>query len=348
MSKMQGIVLRVEEQHVVVITNEGDFLKLKMPARRPLPGERIEIPAKKRVNFLPYYAAAAILIFLMAFGVFKPFATTPALASVALDMTPSLELIIGKGNLVIEAQAQNAEGEDLLKELNLNGIEVYQAVNLITAKAAEMNYFDPENKNLAIATVIPLQTNNETGIDEKKIMEVIHDEMYKQKYSGYVVVNQAGKEIMKQAEESGLSVTKYMLQEKYKEQGAEVLPETLEKSSPTQMMQSNQMSLPQAFPGDWCEVSDPGWRDVNSNNSSNKHDNSPERINPTKPNDSQQFKEDNKSDWYPEETNPTKPSEPQQFEKDERSHWYPKEGNSPMDSNGTGTRSNWEEECADW
>ncbi|KUO58415.1 MAG: hypothetical protein APF84_01600 [Gracilibacter sp. BRH_c7a] len=265
MNKIRGMVLRVEERQVVVVTEEGDYLKVKMPVRRPSPGETIEIPVKKPISFQPYYVAAAILIFFMVFGVLKPFATPPVFASVTLDMTPSVQLTIGKSNLVIQSQAQNPEGEKLLKELDLEGLDVYQAVNLMTSKAAEMNFFDSKSKNLALATIIPLrEAPNETSIDKNKIMQVIHDEMYERKYDGYVVVNQASKEIIQQAEESGLPLNRYMLMQKYGEQGIEISPETLKDYSPSQIMQSNQMPLSKAFPGDWCEVSDPYWG-VNGN-----------------------------------------------------------------------------------
>ncbi len=260
MGKIRGMVLRVEERQVVVITEEGDYLKVKMPVRRPSPGETIELPIKKPVSFRPKYVVAAILIIFMALSGLKIFTTPPVFASVALDMTPSVQLTIGKGNLVIQSQAQNPEGEKLLKELDLKGLDVYQAVNLITAKAAEMNFFDSERKNLALATVIPLrEAPDETGIDKNKIMQVIHDEMYERKYDGYVVVNQAGKEIIQQAEETGLPVNRYMLMKKYREQGIEIPPEILKDSSPSQVIQSNQMPLLKAFPGDWCEVSDLDW-----------------------------------------------------------------------------------------
>lgn len=302
MSKIRGMVLRVEERQVVVITEEGDYLKVKMPVRRPSPGETIEIPIKKPVSFQSKYVAAAILIIFMAFSGLKIFTTPPVFASVALDMTPSVQLTIGKGNLVIQSQAQNPEGEKLLKELNLEGLDIYQAVNLVTAKAAEMNFFDPGSKNLALATVIPLrEAPDETGIDKNKIMQVIHDEMYERKYDGYVVVNQAGKEIIQQAEESGLPLNRYMLMQKYREQGIEISQETLKDSSPSQVMQSNQMQLPKAFPGDWCEVSDSSWggnghmdmmRDKMAPPSSNTRGDYPEQE------DSPMYREDFRSRQY--------------------------------------------------
>lgn len=256
MRTMRGMVLRVEERHVVVVTEEGDFLRVRMPARRPLPGQTLEIPVKRRRAFRPYLAVAAVLVLAVALSVLRPLAIAPAVASVALDMTPSVELAVSKDNEVVSAQAHNPEGESLLKDLQVKGLDVYQAVNLITARAAEMNFFNPEDKNIVVAVVMPLRDEKgETGIDKDEIMRIIHDEMLAREYDGYVVVNQARKEIRRQAVEAGLPVNRYLLLEKSREQGIEIAPETLRSSSLQQVMDGAHMEVQETFPGSWCEVS---------------------------------------------------------------------------------------------
>lgn len=260
MRKMQGMVLRVEERHVVVVTDEGDFLRIRMPARRPLPGQTLEIPVKQPRAFRPYLAVAAILVMLIAFSALRPLAISPAVASVALDMTPSVELTVNKDNVVIRAEAHNPEGENLLQQLEVKDLDVYRAVNLITAKAAEMNFFKPEGKNLVFAAVVPLRDEeNTTSINKDEIMQVIHDEMSNRKYDGYVVVNQTGKEIHRQAEEEGLSVNRYLVLEKSREQGKQIAPETARSAPLPELMEAARMDVQQAFPGSWCEVSEGGW-----------------------------------------------------------------------------------------
>ena len=119
---------------------------------------------------------AAMLILIFGISSLRPFTTPPAVASVTIDMTPNVEFTIGKGNTVAKVKAHNKEGLELLKEIDIEGLDIYQAVNIITAKAAEMGFFKPEDKNVAIATIVPL--GNDEKLDKAKIMQTIHDEMY--------------------------------------------------------------------------------------------------------------------------------------------------------------------------
>lgn len=263
MRAMRGIVLRVEGRHVVVVTDEGDFLRVPKPKQQLLPGQVIEVPSQKRRSLRPYLAVAAAVLLIFVISALKPLAITPAVAAVAsvsLDMTPSVELTVSKENTVIGAKAQNPEGERLLQQLQLKGLDVYKAVNLITAKAAEMNFFSSEAKNMALATVMPLKGGDgSASINKEEVMRVIHDEMYARKYDGYVVVNQAQKEVRQQAEEAQLPVNRYLLLEKSREQGVEIAPETLRSTPLPRVMETTGMDVPKAFPGDWCEVSERGW-----------------------------------------------------------------------------------------
>lgn len=260
MRTMQGIVLRVEERHVVVVTEEGDFLRIRMPGHRPIAGQTLDIPIKRSRTFRPYLVVAAVLLLLVAFSALRPLAISPAVASVALDMTPSVELTVNKDNEVIRAEAHNPEGEKLLEELQVKGLDVYRAVNLITAQAAEMNYFKPGDKNMVFAAVVPLRgEENETSVSKDEIMQVIHDEMYNRKLDGYVVVNQAQQEIRRQAEEEGLSVNRYLVLEKSREQGKQIAPETARSAPLPELMEAARVDVQQAFPGSWCEVSEQGW-----------------------------------------------------------------------------------------
>jgi len=265
MTKMKGIVMRVEDKHVAVITEEGDFQRIEMPAARPLLGDTIEFSVKKKINFRPYMMIAAMLILVFGISLLRPLTVPPAVASVTIDMTPNIELTIGKGNTVAKAEAQNKEGLELLKKVNIEGLDIYQAVNIITAKAAEMGFLKPENKNVAIATIVSL--GNDEKLDKDRIMQTIHDEMYAKKFDGYVVVNEATREISQQAEEMGIPINRYMLMEMAQQQGGEFTPEFFANNSLNQVIDNSQIQVPNAFPGDWCEVR--GWGGTSNNKSMN-------------------------------------------------------------------------------
>ena len=268
MTKMKGIVMRVEDKHVAVVTEEGDFLRVKMPVQKPLLGDTIEFPVKKKFNFKPYMMIAAMLILIFGISSLRPFTTPPAVASVTIDLTPNIELTIGQGNTVAKAEAQNKEGSQLLKEIDIDGLDVYQAVNVITAKAAEMGFLKQEDKNVAIATIVPL--GNDEELDKEKIMQTIHDEMYAKKFDGYVVVNEASQEIRRQAQEMGIPINRYMLMVMAQQQGSQETSEFFTNNSLNQVIDDSQIQVPNAFPDNWCEVQ--GWGGNTDSNMNNQWD----------------------------------------------------------------------------
>ncbi|MFT9493456.1 anti-sigma factor domain-containing protein, partial [Anaerosolibacter sp.] len=237
MAKIQGMVLKVEKHHVVIVTDDGEFKRIPMPQNTPLPGDIIQVSFRSNNSYKPYIAIAAILILLIGFSLGNYYGVPEAYAAVSLDMTPSIELAVNRDNVVIETNANNDEGVKLLNAINVEGLDVYKAVNLITGKAGEMGFFNPQDKNLVLAAVVPLQNKaNPLTIDDEKLMNVIHDEMYNRKYDGYVVVNNSETAVRNQAQQAGLSVNQYLLLEKSKEQGIEITPERLKTDSPTQIM----------------------------------------------------------------------------------------------------------------
>ncbi|MFZ5945397.1 MAG: anti-sigma factor domain-containing protein [Bacillota bacterium] len=281
MTKMKGIVMRVEDKHVAVVTEEGDFLRVKMPAKKPLPGDTIEFPVKKKFNFKPYMMIAAMLILIFGISSLRPFTTPPVVASVTIDLTPNIELTIGQGNTVAKTEAQNKEGSELLNEIEIKGLDVYQAVNIITAKAAEMGFLKQEDRNVAIATIVSL--SDEDNLDKDKIMQTIHDEIYERKFNGYVIVNEATQQISQQAKEQGIPINRYMLMEKAQQQGSQLTPEFFTNNSLKQVIDDSQIQVQNAFPGDWCEVQ--GWGgNMNENGMGNQWDDCNYGI-PKRPND---------------------------------------------------------------
>jgi hypothetical protein len=63
---------------------------------------------------------------------------------VTLDINPSIELIVNRRDKVIYANALNEDGEVLLATLDLIGMKVEDAIDLIIETATNLGYIDPE------------------------------------------------------------------------------------------------------------------------------------------------------------------------------------------------------------
>lgn len=63
---------------------------------------------------------------------------------ITMDINPSIELIVNRKDKVIYANALNEDGEVLLAELDLVGMDVEDAIDLIIETATALGYIDPE------------------------------------------------------------------------------------------------------------------------------------------------------------------------------------------------------------
>jgi len=310
MKTSKGKVLRINKKHVVVITSDGEFVKAALPKHNVMVGDIIEIPNKKSINykgFKPYAAIASILIIVISLGLFNFFMIPTAYASVALDMTnTSIELTVDQQNKIIKAVAKSEQGEMILKDLDIEGMDIYSSVNLITNKSVNLGYFNPEEKNLAIATVIPLQDKKgQTNLDSERLMTTIHDEMFKHKYDGYVIVNEGNTEIMKRAHEKDLSVNKYMLQKKSQEYNINLPDQTIRNKSTTDIMKDYNLDMQKMSPDNWCEIYENNSGHPNDNNQINRWDMQPNvpnnapnlEDNQNTPNNSNNMHNNPQNDW---------------------------------------------------
>ncbi len=72
---------------------------------------------------------------------------------VAIDVNPSVELIINKDGEVSEVRAVNEDAKILLSDMNLIGVEIETAVYLITKECEETGYLNQTNKDVSITVM---------------------------------------------------------------------------------------------------------------------------------------------------------------------------------------------------
>ncbi|MFZ5825351.1 MAG: anti-sigma-I factor RsgI family protein, partial [Bacillota bacterium] len=118
MSKRNVLVLEVGSSVMKVLTDEGDFLRLPVPADRPRKGQRLVLeepekrPALARIGIA--VAAAAVIILTAWIGLSQGVPAPPVVAlTVALDLNPSLLLGVGADGQVLQVTPANEDGERL-------------------------------------------------------------------------------------------------------------------------------------------------------------------------------------------------------------------------------------------
>ena len=261
MAKMKGIVLQLEKKKMVIVTDEGDFLKVPIPSLSPRPGETVYVNVEPAKGFsIPYWLriAVAVIILGLSFVISKPLVVPQAIAAVSMDLNSSVELNIDSNNKVLYAQANNEQGSKVLQGLDLKGLDIYKAVNIVTAKAIEMGYLKQSGDNAIMVTVAPLTTSEKLSVNREKLQQVMHDELVKQKYNGYLVVNQEQERLYQEAEKMGLTVNQYLLWKRSQEQGAKIDIKEVRQQPVDSFINNNEESINQMFPGMWCRVGEWG------------------------------------------------------------------------------------------
>jgi hypothetical protein len=145
---------------------------------------------------------------------------------VAVDINPSIILTTNPWEKVVEVEALNADAEALLVNLELIGLQVDEAVELIIAEATEMGYIDL----LAEGEVAMVTAYNRDKVDEKlseEIRERVQERLENREMAVHVVGHEAVAEQKELANELGVTLGKVLfvqkLMEKYPELGGDEL-----------------------------------------------------------------------------------------------------------------------------
>lgn len=147
MTKVKGLVLEAGKNHVILLTPKGEYLRLPTGKKSFELGAEVEViqPSAWQGAWMKGLAAAVILLFLSTLIV-NTLANQPK-AYLALDINPSLTLVLNYKGQVIQGEAHNEAGAELLEVINVNGRAALQAVEALLEESHRLRYFVSEDGN---------------------------------------------------------------------------------------------------------------------------------------------------------------------------------------------------------
>lgn len=86
------------------------------------------------------------------------------LSYVAMRINPEIELIVDEENTVVGVNAVNEDGDTVLAEVDLNGLNIEDAAEEFTSEALEMGFIDPEATDTTVYILV--EGENEEAITE--------------------------------------------------------------------------------------------------------------------------------------------------------------------------------------
>jgi hypothetical protein len=116
---MKAVVVEIKNDFAAVLSDDGCFTKVKnnnYKMGQVIEVNRNKVPMKKKVVI-----CAASAAFLIAGGVTAWAYETPY-SYVSLDVNPSIEYSVNVFDRVIDVNAVNDDGQDILDEMNLDDI----------------------------------------------------------------------------------------------------------------------------------------------------------------------------------------------------------------------------------
>ncbi|MEW6244150.1 MAG: anti-sigma factor domain-containing protein [Bacillota bacterium] len=133
-----GIVLEEKGQFCIVLTREGEYLRIRRP-RGAKPGDEICVPAERRKwGFAAMVAVAAMILFL-----FMPLPPGEISAYVSIDVNPSIEAGIDARDRVVEVTSFNEDGRRVLEAVgHVRGLPAEDLIRRVARAVLELGYME--------------------------------------------------------------------------------------------------------------------------------------------------------------------------------------------------------------
>lgn len=164
---MRGTVMKITENQIVVLCEDGTFRNLPPQAVLPRLGDNIPVPMADRpgatrnrrfkASRLVAPAAAAVLLLLgIVFMLKFMTGSTPPLTLVAIDINPSIELGVTSAGKVAKVRLVNDDAKSIVTKQQLMGKSFAAAVERIISEAERQGYLeDGTAKTWIWMTVVP-------------------------------------------------------------------------------------------------------------------------------------------------------------------------------------------------
>lgn len=256
--KKQGVVLKIEKNKMILLTDDGEFLEKPVPSIVPSLGAKVTVYDEKPVyyGFKKLSLVAILLVFVLSFSILRPVLMPPAVAAVAFDLPVGVELGVDEKNRVVKVTAKDEQGQALTRRLNLKGKDVYLAANqLVEASFSPKNLAQDQGGSGVLVTVMPLRGQDRMRLDCQLLHENMRQTLDKQSFNGYLVLQDSDEDLREKAAALDMPVAKYLLWQRLSETNSEFNSiEELKALSMDALMPQDEEVLERRFPGMWHQV----------------------------------------------------------------------------------------------
>lgn len=213
---ISGRVLEIRDKHLVVLTEDGQYLQIDRHGKAIRRGQAIEVPlvrkkTKKSFVYGTVLAVAAVLLLAILPGLGGIAGLGPAAENyLTVDINPSVEITFGNDLKVTAFRAINREGEKLLAGM-VPGLQLYVAVEHILDRAVLFSYLDMDQMdNVVMLTLVCSKGKDEilTGLEDTARLRLSALNI-----EGQLVVAETNVRERNKALNEGISLNRYVLRQ---------------------------------------------------------------------------------------------------------------------------------------
>ncbi len=231
MAVVKGMLVEKNGRRGVLMTPSGQFVKVLLPNTAVELGTEIEGKVWRLPHLGRTMLAAAVVMLVLLVPAHFYLLPAQAVAYVALDINPSIELGIDKNMIITETRGLDTAGKKLVAEVNVQGVELSEAISKLVARAISEGYISTEQDNVVLSTVTVTDQKQAAEIDKAKIKQMISRPIENNRLPVRVVIEEIDSASREEAQKAGLSTGKYLLYKKAREEGLEVTIDEVRQSA---------------------------------------------------------------------------------------------------------------------
>ena len=168
-----GIVIRCMNRKVGIMTENGEFLYIKINKVLPNVGEVYtgEL-SKKNLSFYKYAITAASLMFIIVSSTFANAYYTPV-TTIVLTINPSVSLEANRWNKIISSKALNSDGDLLLKDIKLSNKSIDIGLELLVKQAKTEHFINEDYVTAKKSITVDIKSKTDHSIDISNLKSII-------------------------------------------------------------------------------------------------------------------------------------------------------------------------------
>lgn len=153
----KGVLLELEGRRAVVLTPQGEFVRVPLPPGSWAVGAEVEFVEQTQTR--PWMrwgvaAAAAVLLTVTSTVGYNTWALAQPLAIVTVDINPSLEMTVNKTGTVLDARGLNDDGKAVLAKVEWHKRPLPEVVGAVTEQAIEAQKLNPADESGAVVVAV--------------------------------------------------------------------------------------------------------------------------------------------------------------------------------------------------